>query len=111
MSKYIRAATAAVASYLQGRTVPVLLFDVSCVADSAARTKGKKRDLFTSLFHYSDLKPPGWSGRWLTSGQGATSLYCLVPPGWRPATTEAPKTSLVFDSGKAREATLAEVGD
>jgi len=88
MTRYEKIAAKAVAADLAGRTEPVQLFGVSCVADRAARDAGKKRDLYNSLYSYPDLLPPGWRTQWLTAqGGSGDRLLFAVPPDWQPGTS------------------------
>jgi len=61
MTRSVRAARQAVADRLAGVTEPCSLWEMSCVADAAARKVGKKRtELYPSLYEYADLLPGGW---------------------------------------------------
>lgn len=60
----------------------MLMFTVSCWADSAACAAGKKRELYGSLFDYCDVLPASWVTRWLTGngpGFNSDSFFCAVP--------------------------------
>lgn len=52
------------AVYLKTVELPVLLFNVSCVADEAARAAGRKSDLYGSLFSYEQFVPAGYCCFW-----------------------------------------------
>ncbi|MEW5934167.1 MAG: hypothetical protein AB1816_11355 [Bacillota bacterium] len=70
MTRYERAACRAVEAYLRAnRDRPVFsLYDLSVVADEAARAVGKKRDLFSSLSDYEAVLPPGAKVYWACNG-------------------------------------------
>jgi hypothetical protein len=103
MTKYEKAAKKALSRELSARKDPLPLFDVSCIADEAARNAGKKRDLFGSLWDYPDLLPGGWSTRWLSTSDSPTadSMAYAVPPNWTSGSTNS--QSLVLGGGKLQE--------
>lgn len=57
----------AVSNFLDSTTLPTMLWSVSCVADTAARTAGRKSELFPSLFDYERLIPAGFKCFWRKS--------------------------------------------
>lgn len=99
MTKYQKIAANAVSAYLYGRREPVLLFDLSCTADSAAYKAGKVKELFPSLFDYVDLLPPDWRCAWLTTG--GDRMYYAVPMSWLSG--ESDSQSLLLGFGKLTE--------
>lgn len=60
-SKYHRAARRAIKEYMRENHQQAVfsLYQLSLVADRAAREAGKKRDLYDSLDSYAALLPPG----------------------------------------------------
>lgn len=99
MTRYEQIAKRAVAAELSGRKDPISLFNVSAIADTAARGAGKKRDLYTTLHDYPDLLPPGWRTRWLTAeGGSGDGMLMAVPEGWQPGSSNS--QSLVLGRGK-----------
>lgn len=81
-------AQTAVRNYLSGRTEPVLLYSVSCVADEAARGR-RQTDLFPSLFDYEVLLPADWTARWLGSTGSSDSMCYATPRDWQPGKTQS----------------------
>lgn len=79
-------AQTAVRNFLSGRTEPVTLFRVSCVADEAALAQ-RKTGLFASLFDYEVLLPDDWTSRWLGSDGSSDSMCHAVPRAWRAGQT------------------------
>ena len=94
----MRAAQQAVADRLAGATEPCSLWEMSCVADAAARKVGKRTELYRSLYEYSDLLPGGWRTQWLTAkGGSGDSMLMVVPDNWIPG--QARSRSLLLGSG------------
>jgi hypothetical protein len=89
MTRYERCAAKAIAAVLIGRQDPTPLYSLTCVADTAARQCGKRRDLYPSLYDYEKLIPPSWKCRWLTAAGGSgDSMLMVVPPEWAPGTVQ-----------------------
>lgn len=103
MTKFERAAKAAVLARLNTECRPVTLFSVSCWADQAAREAGRKTELYRSLYDYANLLPGGWRSRWLTSGSGSTRMLHACPATWQAG--GSPRT-LAMDPGTLRPADL-----
>jgi hypothetical protein len=84
MTRYQRIAKRALAKDLQGKTEPVLFATVSCWVDDAVKKRGKKRDLYESIFDYEWLLPKDWICRWLrpTSSPEGTGFYMACPRSW-----------------------------
>jgi hypothetical protein len=58
------------------------LYDLSVVADRAARAAGKKRDLFLSLSDYEAVLPPGAKVDWARNGLlSVRNPYSSAPCG------------------------------
>ncbi|MEW5935366.1 MAG: hypothetical protein AB1816_17450 [Bacillota bacterium] len=70
MTKYERVARRAVEEYLRANRDRAVfsLYDLSVVADEAARAAGKKRDLFPSLSDYEAVLPRGANVYWARNG-------------------------------------------
>ena len=84
MTRYERAACRAVEAYLRAhRDRPVFsLYDLSVVADEAARAVGKKRDLFPSLSDYEAVLPRGARVYWARNGLlSVRNPYSAAPCG------------------------------
>lgn len=100
MTKYEKAARRAVEDYLRAnRDKPVLsLYDLSVVADEAARAAGKKRDLFPSLSDYEAVLPPGAKVYWARNGLlSVRNPYSAAP--CRESEREAMFIPGPFDAG------------
>ena len=98
MTRSVRAARQAVADRLAGVTEPCSLWEMSCVADAAARKVGRRTELYPSLYEYSDLLPGGWRTQWLTAkGGSGDSMLMVVPENWMPG--QARSRSLLLGSG------------
>ena len=98
MTRSVRAARQAVADRLAGVTEPCSLWEMSCVADTAARKVGRRTDLYPSLYEYADLLPGGWRTQWLTAkGGSADSMLMAVPSNWAPG--HAQSRSLLLGPG------------
>lgn len=81
-SKHWKVGARAIATYLAGRTQPVMLYSLTSVADAAAREAGRVSDLFESLWSYESMLPAGWKGAWLGNDSGEDSIYHAIPAGW-----------------------------
>ena len=98
MTRSVRAARQAVADRLAGVAEPRSLWEVSCVADAAARKTGRRTELYPSLYEYADLLPGGWRTQWLTArGGSGDSMLMAVPSNWTPG--HAQSRSLLLGSG------------
>jgi len=83
--RMLRTVRTSLARQLADQTSPIMLYDVSLMADRTARREGRKTDLFDSLYDYEALLPEGWGCAWLSASDSPTAdsiLYC-TPPGWR----------------------------
>ena len=88
MSPHRRAASRAILMRLAAEKDPVPLWDLSCIADAAARAAGRKKwDLFPSLYHYENLLPPDWTTRWLRTEGGSDSMLMACPRSWTPGSS------------------------
>jgi len=84
LTKYERAARRAVEDYLRANrdTSVFSLYDLSVVADRAARAAGKKRDLFPSLSDYEAVLPRGAKVYWARNGLlSVRNPYSAAPCG------------------------------
>lgn len=98
MTRSMRVARRAVADRLAGVTEPRSLWEMSCVADAAARKMGRRTDLYPSLYEYADLLPGGWRTQWLTAkGGSGDSMLMVVPQNW--ISGQARSRSLLLGSG------------
>lgn len=105
MTRYQKIAAAHVKAELEARgRKPMVLFDVTCVADMAAREAGKKRDLFESLYDYTVLLPADWTTAWLSTSDSPTadSMVYVVPVDWKSGDTSS--ESLLLGGGALRHA-------
>jgi hypothetical protein len=96
MTRFEKAAAKAIAACLSQQPVRSL-YAVSVIADQAAAQAGKKRDLFSSLYDYTDLLPAGYMALWLANSanpDGCKMLY-VVPRNF----TQAPSRDLLLGSG------------
>lgn len=100
MTRYEKAARRAVDEYLRAnRDRPVFrLYDLSLVADAAARAAGKKRELFPSLSDYEAVLPCGARVYWARNGfLSVRNPYSTAP--CRESEQEAVFIPGPFDTG------------
>ena len=98
MTRYVREARKAVAARLPDTAEPCSLWEISCVADAAARKMGRRSDLYASLYDYADLLPSGWRTQWLTArGGSGDSMLMVVHSNWTPGQTRS--RSLLLGAG------------
>lgn len=98
MTRYVRAARQAIATRLAGTTEPCSLWAISCAADATARQRGRRSDLYSSLYEYADLLPAGWRTQWLTAkGGSGDNMLMVVPSNWVPG--QAKSRSLLLGAG------------
>ena len=98
MTRYVRAARQAIATRLAGTAEPCSLWAISCVADAAVRQRGRRSELYLSLYEYADLLPGGWRTQWLTAkGGSGDSMLMVVPANWVPG--QAKSRSLLLGAG------------
>ncbi|MFA5311683.1 MAG: hypothetical protein WC375_00025 [Methanomassiliicoccales archaeon] len=90
MTRYEKIAKRAILQHLASKQEPVTLWSVSCIADSAVRNVGKKRELYKSLYDYQSLLPNQWTSKWLTA-QGGTgdSMLMVTPPNWNEGKSQS----------------------
>ena len=98
MTRYVRVARQAIAARLAGTAEPCSLWTMSCVADAAARQRGRRSGLYSSLYEYADLLPGGWRTQWLTAkGGSGDNMLMVVPSNWVPG--QAMSRSLLLGAG------------
>ena len=98
MTRYVRAARQAIATRLAGTAEPCSLWAISCVADAAVRQRGRRSELYSSLYEYADLLPVGWRTQWLTAkGGSGDSMLMVVPSNW--VSGQAKSQSLLLGAG------------
>lgn len=99
--KYRKIAKAAIDQYMRQnqQEEDFMLYELSVVADKAARAAGKKYALFLSLYDYESLVPPKARVFWKKIGSGGvlsvTNPYCPKSK----ATEEAVLIPGPFDEG------------
>jgi hypothetical protein len=78
MTKYQRTAAKAIQEYLEENSSKktVSLYSLSAVADNAAFSAGKKRELFNSLYDYEKLLPKGTKVAWVNNFLSVINPFC-----------------------------------
>jgi len=98
MTRYERAARQTIAGRLAGTTEPCSLWELACLADNVVRQRGRRSELYSSLYAYAGLLPAGWRTQWLTArGGSGDKMLMVVPVTWIPG--QARSRSLLLGAG------------
>lgn len=107
MTRYQKIAAKAVKYYVESDdSEPKVMFDVACVADQAAYQRGKKTEMFGSLWDYVSLLPPGWRVRWLSAEGGSDSMAYAVHDKWSSGNSRS--QTLVLGGGRLVESSYLD---
>jgi len=87
-------------AFLKGKAEPILLYTLSIECDKMARSLGKKKDLFPSLFDYENIIPPTWTTAMLKvdNSEMSDSLLYAIPKKWKSSDSDS--NSLLLGQGK-----------
>jgi hypothetical protein len=83
MTRYEKAAKQVITNWLKNHSdrEVVSLYSLSCVADTAARSLGRKSELYPSLYQYEPLVPT--SCYWFAGQTAGGNEYCAVNPYYK----------------------------